>query len=119
VNYRGVELFSHSANKADYISMIMMLAFQPKAIITRISHIDCEINDEPVIAVSLAEGFRSHADAMTVVEHLAGAGEVLGHGAIVPIACGVAYEDLVIPPCEGESNGYFIAANWHHAGTAQ
>lgn len=120
MNFRGIELYSHSASRADYVQLILMLAFLPKSVVMRISHIDTERNDgDDTVAVSLAEGFRSHADAVVVVEHLAGAGEVVGHGAIVALAGGVAFEDLVVPPCDGEGRGYFVTANWHSVEAVQ
>lgn len=118
--YRGVQIYSHVGALADYFSAITMLAYLPPSVVRLIDFMDFDISrDAEIIVVFLAAGAWTEADAATVVEHLASAGQVIGHGMIVPVAGDAPFHHLIISPHSAEPSDEPCQMVWSHRGQLQ
>lgn len=120
VVYRDVQIYSHSGALADYFSAITMLAYLPSSVVRLIDFMDFDNSGyAEILVVFLAAGAWTEADAAVAVEHLASAGQVIGHGTIVPVAGDAPFHHLIIPPHPAEPPDEPCQMVWSHRGQLQ
>ncbi len=118
--YRGVQIYSHVGVLADYFTAITMLAYLPSSIVRLINFMDFDASGEAdILVVFIAAGAWTEANAARVVEHLASAGQVIGHGTIVPVAGDTPFHKLIIPPHSAEPSDEPCDVVWSHKAPLQ